>query len=67
MEEFSIFSNGGHLGYLEGSLITILKWDYTMTVLPNVCPNCPLVSEMILIKKKITICYMLENLKTSQK
>ena len=67
MGEFSIVSNGGHRGYREISLITILKWDYTMTVLPNVCPNCPLASEMNLIKKKNTIRYILENLKTNQK
>jgi len=63
--EFSIFSNGDHLGYREISLMTILKWDYTMTVLPNICPNCPLVSEMILIIF-FTIRYMLENLKARQ-
>jgi hypothetical protein len=66
MGKFSIFSNGAHLGYAERSLITILKWDYTMTMLPNFCPNCPLVSEMILIYIFFTIRYMLENLKTSR-
>jgi hypothetical protein len=32
--EFSIFSNGGHLGWRPGSLDTILKEDHLKTIPP---------------------------------
>jgi hypothetical protein len=39
--EFSIFSNGGHLGWQPGSSDTILKDDHLKTIPPQFGPNWP--------------------------